>query len=423
MVFKALRNRTPQGFSQRKYAKATFKTLLSRITLSVKALQNRTPLGLLQLKYDKARFITAISGIAFADILIIMQLGFSNALSDSSVLLHKSLRADIVLMNPQALQWAEMSTFPRRRLYQAMDIPGVASAEALYINNVTWKNPHTRQKTSIMTIGINVDHSPFDLPEVNQNLDQIKLPDTFLFDRASRGEYREVIAAYKQGQSVTTEIARRTITVGGLFKLGPGFGADATMIGSDQNFLRIFPKRQAGTVSLGLIQLQPDADIIQVKNALNHYFADLEDVRVMTLEEFIDYEQTYWAVARPVGVIFGLGVVIGFIVGVVILYQILSSDVNDHMAEYATFKAMGYRHSYLLSIVFEEAIILAVCGFIPGLGISLGLYNIIRIRTALPVYLTLSRSMGVFFITLAMCTVSGAIAARKLQSADPADIF
>ena len=388
-----------------------------------KALRNRTPLGLLQLKYDKAKLITALSGIAFADILIFMQLGFLNALVDSSVLLHENLRADLVLMNPQALNWSELATFPRRRLYQALDIPGVASAEALYINNVTWKNPQTRQKTSILAIGMNVDHPPFDLPEVNQNLEQIKLPDTFLFDRASRGEYQATIAAYQQGQLVTTEIERRTIAIGGLFKLGPGFGADATMIGSDQNFLRLFPKRRPGTVSLGLIQLQPEADISQVKNALSHYFAELEDVRVMTLEDFIDFEQTYWSQNRPVGVIFGLGAVIGFIVGVVILYQILSTDVNDHLAEYATFKAMGYRHAYLLGIVFEEAIILAVCGFIPGLGFSLGLYTMIRSRTALPVYLTVFRAIGVFLITLAMCVISGAIAARKLQSADPADIF
>ncbi|MCG8368515.1 MAG: ABC transporter permease DevC [Pseudanabaenales cyanobacterium] len=388
-----------------------------------KALRNRTPLGLLQLKYDKARLITALSGIAFADILIFMQLSFLNALVDSSVLLHKNLRADLVVMNPQALNWSELSTFPRRRLYQAMDIPGVASAEALYINSVNWKNPQTRQKTSIMAIGINVDHPPFDLPNVNQNLDQIKLPDTFLFDRASRGEYQETITAYEQGQTVTTEIARHTITIGGLFKLGPGFGADATMISSDQNFFRLFPRRRPGTVSLGLIQLQPEADISQVKNTLNHYLAKLEDVRVMTLEEFIEFEQSYWAQNRPVGVIFGLGVAIGFIVGVVILYQVLSTDVNDHLAEYATFKAMGYRHAYFLGIVFEEAIILAVCGFIPGLGISLGLYTIIRLRTALPVYLTVSRALGVFLMTLAMCTISGAIAARKLQSADPADIF
>ena len=389
----------------------------------ITTLQNRTPLGLLQLKHDKTRLITALSGIAFADILIFVQLGFLNALFDSSILLHRNLRADLVLMNPQALSLSELSTFPRRRLYQAMDVPGVASAEALYVNSVQWKNPQTRQKTAVMVIGMNVDRPAFDFPEVNQNLDKINLPDTFLFDRASRGEYYEAITAYKQGQTVTTEIERRTITVGGLFTLGASFGADATLISSEQNFLRLFPKRQPGTVSLGLIGLQPDADITQVKNALNNYFAELEDVRVMTTEEFIDFEKTYWAETRPVGFVFGFGMVIGFVVGVVIFYQILSTDVNDHMAEYATFKAMGYRNSYLLGIVFEEAIILAVCGFIPGLGVSLGLYTLVRKATALPMYITLLRATGVFITTLVMCSISGAIATRKLQSADPADIF
>ncbi|NEO29788.1 MAG: FtsX-like permease family protein [Symploca sp. SIO3C6] len=389
----------------------------------IKIIQNRTPLGLLQLKHDKVRLITALSGIAFADILVFMQLGFLSSLNDSSVLLHRALKTDLVMMNPQALHWSELSTFPRRRLYQAMDVPGVASTEALYINSVRWKNPQTRQKTSVMILGMNVDSPAFNFPEVNHNLDKIKQPDTFLFDRASRGEYAEAIAAYEQGQTVTTEIERRTITVGGLFTLGSSFGSDATLISSDHNFLRLFPKRQAGTVSLGLIKLKPDADATQVKNALNDYLSELEDIRVMTIEEFIKFEQTYWGRNRPVGVVFAFGTIIGFIVGVVIVYQILSTDVNDHLAEYATFKAMGYRNSYLLGIVFEEAIILAVCGFIPSLGISLGLYSLVRKATALPVYLTLLRTIGVFLLTLVMCTISGAIATRKLQSADPADIF
>ena len=388
-----------------------------------KTLKNRTPLGFLQLKHDKARLLTAISGIAFADILIFMQLGFLNALMDSSILMHRNLKADLVLMNPQALNWTEMSTFPRRRLYQAKDIPGVASADALYINSIKWKNPQTHQKTSVMVVGMNLDNPAFDMPEVNQNLDKIKLPDTFLFDRASRGEYAKAIESYEQGQTVTTEIETRTITVGGLFTLGASFGADATLISSDQNFLRLFSKKQPGTVSLGLIELQPDADATQVKQALNSYFSDLKDVRVMTVEEFIDMEQSYWATNRPVGIVFGFGTVIGFIVGVVIVYQVLSTDVNDHMAEYATFKAMGYRNSYLLGIVFEEAIILAFCGFIPGVLVSLGFYSLARKATALPIYITLLRAVGVFIATLVMCAVSGAIATRKLQSADPADIF
>lgn len=387
----------------------------------LKLLKNRTPLGWLQLSHDRARMLTAISGIAFADILIFMQLGFLNALFDSSVKLHENLKADLVMMNPQALNIIEMSTFPRRRLYQAMDIEGVVSAEGLYINSVRWKNPQTNKKSSILVVGINIDSPMLNLAEVNQKLPQLQLPDTFLFDRTSRGDYQEAIATIAQGKAITTEIERRTITIDGLFSLGASFGADATLIGSDQNFLRLFPKRQAGSVNLGLIQVSGDAQ--KIKNTLNTYLTPLEDVRVMTKEEFIQMEKNYWGKNRPTGVIFGFGMVIGFIVGVVIVYQILSTDVNDHLSEYATFKAMGYDNFYLLTIVFEEAIILAILGFLPGLGISFGLYAMARNATSLPIYLTFLRAFGVFLLTFIMCVISGSIATRKLQSADPADIF
>ena len=389
----------------------------------IKKLRNRTPLGLLQLKHDKTRLLTAVSGIVFADILIFMQLGFINALSESGVVLHRNLNSDLVILNPHAVHWSELSTFPRRRLYQAMDVPGVESTEGLYVNTVRWKNPQTKAKTSILVVGMNVDSPAFKLPDVNQHLEEIKLPDTFVFDRASRGEYAEAIAAQDQGELVTTEIERRTITIGGLFSLGASFGADATLIGSDQNFLRLFPRREPGTVSVGLVKLKPGADPTQVKNALNSHLSGVQDAEVMTVDEFVKKEQAYWTKNRPVGVIFTFGTIIGFIVGMVIVYQILSTDVNDHLSEYATFKAMGYRQSYLLGIILEEAIILALCGFFPGMAISMVLYNGARNATALPIYLTVVRAISVFLLTLIMCTVSGMIATRKLQSADPADIF
>ena len=113
----------------------------------------------------------------------------------------------------------------------------------------------------------------------------------------------------------------------------------------------------------------------------------------------------------------------GFVVGVVIVYQVLSTDVNAHLAEYATFKAMGYRNSYLLGVVFEEAIILAALGFVPSVAIALGLYRLTAAATALPLSLPVARALWVLVLTIVMCGLSGAIATRRLQSADPADIF
>jgi putative ABC transport system permease protein len=387
----------------------------------IQQLQRRTPLGWLQLSHEKGRLLVALAGIAFADVLMFMQLGFQSSLYDSNTRVQRSMLADIVLISPKALNLQNMSTFSRRRLLQANDAPGVQTSTALYIGSITWRNPQTRLSATVQVLGFAPDEPAFNLPEVNQQLDKLKLPDTVLFDRGARGKYADAIAQVNQGKKVTTEVDRRTLTISGLFGLGASFGADANLMVSDQTFLRLFPRRDAASVSIGLIRVKPGYDPQQVAAALTSHLPD--DVRVLTNQEYTQFEENYWKSASPVGFVFGLGTAMAFVVGVVIVYQVLSTDVNAHLKEYATFKAMGYGNSYLLGVVFEEAIILAFLGFIPGVILPLGLYAFAAKATALPIYMTVSRAVLVLCLTVAMCALSGAIATRKLQSADPADMF
>lgn len=389
----------------------------------IQTIRRRTPLGWLQLSHQKSRLIVAISGIAFADILMFMQLGFQGALYDSNTRLNRSLNADIVLISTKAKNMQSLSTFSRRRLFQAKDIKGVESAEAMYINVIKWKNPQTREETSIQILGIEPDKPVLNLPELDQQLSLVKLPDTFLFDKGTKGQYTDVITQIEQGKTVNTEIQGRTINLRGLFFLGTSFGADGNLITSGDNFLRLFPRRKSSSISLGLINLESGYDPVEVAKDLKYRFRDFDDIRIFTHKEFVEFENNYWATESPVGFIFGLGTAMGFVVGVILVYQILSTDVNAHMKEYATFKAMGYRNFYLLSIVFEEAIILAILGFIPGSIVPLGLYQLTRNATNLPIAMNLGRAIVVFLLTVIMCTISGAIATTKVQSADPADMF
>ncbi|MDJ0573365.1 MAG: ABC transporter permease DevC [Pleurocapsa sp. MO_192.B19] len=386
-----------------------------------KFLKNRTPLGWLQLKHDKMRLLTAISGIAFADLLIFMQLGFKDALYTTNTQYPRQIQGDIVLVSNRATNFNKLYTFPRRRLYQARDIPGVKSAEAVYVGSLDWRNPQTREKASMMVIGFDPERPVFTLPEVNSQLDRVKIPHTVLFDRASRGEYQEVISQIEQGKTLTTEIERTTVTIGGLFQVGASFRDDGALITSEQNFLRLFPQRQAGAVSLGVIKLEEGYNLEDARTYLNAYLP--EDIRAFTYQEYVDFELNYIQTRSSIGFTFGMGTVVGFIVGMVIVYQVLSTDVNDHMTEYATFKAMGYGNFYLLGVVFEEAIILALSGFIPSVAVASGLYHLTATATALPIVMPVSRAIGVLISTIIMCTISGAIATHKLQLADPADIF
>jgi putative ABC transport system permease protein len=387
----------------------------------IQQLQRRTPLGWLQLSHEKGRLLVALAGIAFADVLMFMQLGFQNALYDSNTRLNRAVQADLILMSPKARSTQNLGTFARRRLFQSMDAPGVQSADALYVNTLIWKNPQTKRDATVQMLGFDPDRPTFNLPEVNQQLDKIKLPNTVLFDQLARGDYKDAIAQISAGQSVTTETERTTLTLAGVFTLGASFGADANVISSDQTFLRLFPRRDAASVSLGVIRVQPGVDPKTVAAMLKSHLPN--DVRVMTFDEYVQFEEQYWKTESPIGFIFSLGTAMAFVVGVVIVYQVLSTDVNAHLKEYATFKAMGYQNAYLLGVVFEETIILAFLGFIPGVILPLGLYALAANATALPLYMTVSRAILVLTLTVVMCAISGAIATRKLQSADPADMF
>lgn len=380
----------------------------------------KTPLAWRQLMKEKTRLIVAAAGIAFADLLMFSQLGLQDSLYDSATLPHSLLEADLVVINPQFQTLASPKSFPRERLYQTLISENVEAVSSIYIGMGQWKNAESRLNRAILIWGIEPEAPSFKLPEVRQNATELKLLNNVLFDRASRPEYGAIANHVQKHQTIETELNNQNIQVAGLFTLGASFGADGNVITSDSTFLKLFRERQAHQIDIGLIQLKHGIN----PNIAKAQLEDLpNDVKVLTREDFIAVERYYWESQGTIGFIFGLGVVVGFIVGIVIVYQILYTDVTNHLPEYATLKAMGYSDRYLLGVLLQEALLLAVLGYIPGFLISIGLYQLIYVATLLPIGMTLSRAISVFILTVVMCSASGAIAMRKLQAADPADIF
>ena len=147
------------------------------------------------------------------------------------------------------------------------------------------------------------------------------------------------------------------------------------------------------------------------------------DVRVLTRDEFMDLEIQYWNKTTPIGYIFAFGAIMGFVVGAIIVYQILFADVSEHLNEYATLRAIGYRNRFVSGIVLQQAAILAVLGYLPGLAIVWWLYGKAAAATNLPLYVTQERAITVFLMTLAMCAISALLAVRKVRRLDPAEVF
>ena len=381
----------------------------------------KTPLAWFQVTRERTRLVIAIAGIAFADMLIFIQMGFEGALFDAAVQPHRNLQADLVLINPQMQTLFSVKAFPRERLFQTLAHPDVKSVNSIYVATGQWKNPETKSERAILVWGIDPAEPSFKFPEVNNNLKKIQPLQHVLFDQAGRPEYGLQADIFKQTGTFRAELNGKQVKVDGLFTNGASFAADGNVIASDSTFLQLFPSRSANEIEVGLIHLKEGADLETVKASLTKLLP--KDVLVGTTEDFAQIERDYWANGTGIGFIFGLGVGVGFIVGIVIVYQILYSDVSEHLPEYATLKAMGYTDNYLLSVLIQEALLLAVLGYLPSVALALGLYQLAFAATMLPITMTTRRAVTVLILTIVMCSMSGAIAMRKLRSADPADIF
>lgn len=391
------------------------------MTTLLTALFGRLPIGWLQLKHNRTRFAAAIAGVTFANVLIFMQLGFLGALVESTKLPYHPLTADILISASDANTLTDGSNVPRQRLYQTLNVPGVADATAVYLAKFDWQQD-SGSTVNFQVFGIDPGRKIFDLPDVEAARGQLQLLDMVLMDRKARNLDPATLSTIDSGEGFSFEVNGRTLNTIGTFTIGGGFDADGYLIVSDQTFLRIFPNRTAGAPTHIFVSVTQGTDPQTVVARLRQSIV-ADDVIVRTINEAAKADEVYQTTEKPVGLIFGFGVIIGVMVGLIIVYQVLSTDVADHLAEYATLKAVGYKQSFFLSIVFEEALILAIFGFIPGLLISLGLYELVANATGLPVSMTEWRPVAVLLGTISMCIASGTIATRRLAGASPADLF
>lgn len=385
------------------------------------------PLAWLQLARQRVRFFVALAGIAFVAVLMFMQIGFQDALYDSATQLHSNLQGDLFLISAQYKSLTSNQSFPRNRLYQTLGFSDVQSISPLYVQFAKLKNPTTGLKYPIYVLGFDPIKSIFKMPEVEKKLSLMRSPNQVLFDLSSRPEFGPIAQKFQSGQPVSLEIFNYFGLVGykvkicGLFSLGPSFGVDGNLIVSTSTFLRIFEDCPAQRIDIGSINLQPNADPKKVLAILS---ANLpKDVIVMTRQNFIAFEKSYWTLRTPIGFVFNLMVAMGFVVGVIVVYQILYSNISTHLAEYATLKAMGFKNKYLLGVVFQQALILAALGYIPGFAISIGLYDLAKNVTKLPITMDLSKALLVLLSAISMCLISGFFSTNKLRNVDPAEIF
>lgn len=382
------------------------------------------PMAWLQLKRQPIRYLVAVTGIGFAALLMYMQIGFQSGLLSSATTFYEALDADLILISPATLNSGNFQQFPQSLLFNALGVEGVKQAIPLYVANVNVQKLDGVKPTSLRLIGYDPDSRVLNLPEVIAQRELLKTPNYVLFDTLGNRNSGPIAAAVKANgyQDLILADFSKTFRAMGLFRLGSTFAADSNLISSDATTIQLaYRQINEGEISLGLIRLGPGSNPLRVQRFLRQQYG--QELQVLTKTELIAQETNYWNTASSFGVIFGFGTIMGLLVGGVVVYQVLYTDVSDHLKEYATLKAMGFTDGFILTIVIQEALLLGVSSFIPATVVSTGMYAFLTATSGIRIQMTSDKTLLVGSLTLGVCAASAAIAIRKLRDADPASVF
>jgi putative ABC transport system permease protein len=354
-------------------------------------------------------------------------LGFLGATTETASRVYDVLDFDVLIRSQRTRRLGETLPFPQIRLDEAGSVAGVRRVCPLWVGFCRWRIPrgeHAGYGRPILVMGVKPGDPVFRVPEMQAKAALLTEPEFVLIDRLSRNEFGPVDGksfgdADLGGES---ELGSHRIRLVGHYALGASFDSDGSLVTSDEGFTRALPGWSSDMVGMGLVQLDgPHVDADDVAARLNSILPP--DVEAFSRAGIIAHDRRMWLWDMSIGLIFVTGVGVGWAVGVVIVYQILSSDVLAHLPEYATLMAIGYRSQFLNRVVLVQAVLVALLGFFPGLLVTLGLYRLTTLATNIPLSMTWFRVLTVLILTVGMCAVSGLAALRKLRGADPADLY
>jgi putative ABC transport system permease protein len=390
----------------------------------------RTPISTLNLLGKPTQAIVSILGVAFALLLIFMQLGFRGAVANTATIVYGKLDFDIVLRSPEYLHLYEARTVPHAWLNLLQSHPDVVSVSPFYIMLQKWQSPKDGNYRAIAMMGIRRDKLIIDNPEIRSQLDRIANADWALIDRATRPDYGPKNGRRFGDQDIGlhAELGGREVEIAGHFQLGTGLATNGAVLLSDIGFGKRSPYNVQQFTNLGLVKLKPGVDPEQAALEINRWLRARDDrafysIEALSREQAIAWEHRRWLGETPIGIIFQLGVGLAFIVGAAIVYMVLATDVANRLPEYATLKAMGYSGRFVANVVLRQAWLLAIFGYIPAVGMAYGLYTITASLAGIPIYMTWQRAIGIAILGVLMCTLSGSLAIRKLWKAEPAELF
>jgi putative ABC transport system permease protein len=377
------------------------------------------PLARRILLANKGRLLRSIAGIAFAVLLMLMQMGFEQAFFNSSLQLIHSLDGDIIIQNAHKYRFFTRHPFPLAELDRARQVPGVASARPFYASwfDFAWKNPRDGKIFMIRAFAFDPEQPVLHLPDLTTRLSTLTTPDTVVVDRRSR----RFLGMGDDVGETETELNGTSVNIVGRFSFGPDFQSDGTVIMSSETFLDLLLPGSDQGVEAGVIMVEPGNDPRLVARALQAALSS--DIAVFTRAELLQFERNFQANVSSIGPIFAMGTIVGFIVGALISYLVVYTDLSDQLPQYATLKAMGYEAWYIVGVVVRQAALLALCGWASAWVGSLLLYRAVSELALIPLATSPQIALVSLALTFGMCLLSAGLAMVRVITAEPAEVL
>jgi putative ABC transport system permease protein len=407
------------------------------------------PLALRNVSQGGRKSLAAISGAAFSLTMVLLQLGFLQAVRITATNNFDQLDFDVVLLSSRYEQFYAPGFLPVERLRQARSVDTVISATPLYASFGLWRCPpypldpspgaaeaesppgplsrwlagarirRPLQRRELFVLGFDLDHPPF-RPPIQGSIEAarplLRLRDRVLMNELSHPDFGWQL----RDQYKDWELGGRAVTIVGGFRMLRGFAADATVLCSDLNFVRLCGYGSTETTNFGLLKVRPgsiDATVRELRTILPI------DVQALSRREVLAREDDHWVNQTSTGKLFAFGVLVAMVVAAVVVYQVLSNDVREHLPEYATLKAMGYSTSRLASIVVAQSLIYMGISFFVGVLIAIIVYKATQELAGIPMRMTME-NLGVTLLLAVVVGVStGLLTIGRLRRADPAELF
>ncbi len=362
----------------------------------------------------RMRLYVALAGIGVAIFLLLMQIAFLHGVRVEATRLYDDFDFDLAVV-PVTYQFLYSGgSFDRVRLTQAQADSDVTESFGLNIGVGRWTDEDTQLRSSVLLIGVDEPGHFVADRDIRSGYAALAGSRAVLVDAWSASGYAPLTLGRE------ARISGQPVDIAGFFKLGLFFYADGSAILRNPDFARV-TGNGARQVSVGLLKLAPGANADSVQERLSQILP--KDVRVLTRAQLIAQERSFFTSTKPIGVLMRVSMIIAFLVGATILFQVLSAEIIQRAKEFAVLKAMGFPPEFVFGVGLSEILLLALAAFAPALVLAAIVLGGIELATKLPTGLTLTIAIETFFIVLAMGIASGFSVIGRIARADPAELF